>query len=179
VERALTLVATGTLTIAMARASKGKTVTLPRTLNHSTGKESMRQTGFSDTAWGKATRGYAKSARSLANTKFEAIVKDAQKFMKPIRARNKDPTEVINIDDDDDDDDERACLVDNSGSDTECMSFSSSMISLTQSLESTSGCGCIYYFLAKSPSRSHLVICYCLLPCQIQLWLIMLVPHFL
>lgn len=113
----------------MARASKGKTVTLPRTLNHSTGKESMRQTGFSDTAWGKATRGYAKSARGLANTKFEAIVKDAQEFMKPIRARNRDPTEVIDIDDDDDD--ERACLVDNSGSEAECTWFSSFMISLT------------------------------------------------
>ena len=111
----------------MARASKGKTVTLPRTLNHSTGKESMRQTGFSDTAWGKATRGYAKSARVLANIKFETIVKDAQEFMKPIRARNRD-TEVIVVDDDDDD--ERACLIDNSGSETECMWFSSFMISL-------------------------------------------------
>jgi hypothetical protein len=159
----------------MARASKGKTVTLPRTLNHSTGKESMRQTGFSDTAWGKATRGYAKSARALVNTKFEVIVKDAQEFMKPIRARNKDSTEVINIDDDDDN--ERACLVDNSGSDTEveCMStsFSSSMISLLQSLGSASSCECIY-FLMKSPSHPHLVICYCLLPSQIQLWLLVL-----
>ena len=100
----------------MAHTSKGKTVTLPRTLNHSTGKESMRQTGFSDTAWGKATRGYAKSARALANIKFEAIVKDTQEFMKPIRTRNR---EVIIIDDDDDD--ERACLVDNSGSEIECM----------------------------------------------------------
>jgi hypothetical protein len=91
----------------------------------------MRQTGFSDTAWGKATRGYAKSARTLANNKFEAIVKHAKEFMKPIRARNRDPaTEVIVIDDDDDDD-ERACLVDNSGSETECMWFSESfMISL-------------------------------------------------
>jgi hypothetical protein len=94
------------------------------------GKESMRQTGFSDTAWGKATRGYAKSARTLANNKFEAIVKHAKEFMKPIRARNRDPaTEVIVIDDDDDD--ERACLVDNSGPETECMWFSESfMISL-------------------------------------------------
>ena len=104
----------------MVRASKGEMVTLSRTFNHSTGKESMRQMGFSDTAWGKATCGYARSARALANIKFEAIVKDAQEFMKPIRARNKD-TEVIDIDDDDDD--ERACLVDNSGSETdsECM----------------------------------------------------------
>jgi spermidine synthase len=77
----------------------------------------MRQTGFSDTAWGKATHGYAKSAHALANSKFEAIVKDAQEFMKPIRARNRDPTDVIIIDDDNDD--ERACLVDNSESGSE------------------------------------------------------------
>jgi hypothetical protein len=103
----------------MARTSKGKTVTLPQTLNHSTGKESMRQTGFSDTTWGKATRVYAKSACMLANTKFEAIVKDAQEFMKLICARNRDPTEVININDNDNDNDndnERGCLVDNSDS---------------------------------------------------------------
>jgi spermidine synthase len=77
----------------------------------------MRQTGFSDTAWGKATHGYAKSARALANSKFEAIIKDVQEFMKPICARNRDPTDVIIIDDDDDD--ERACLVDNSESGSE------------------------------------------------------------
>jgi hypothetical protein len=89
----------------------------------------MRQTGFSDTTWGKATRGYAKSACALANTKFEAIIKDAQEFMKPIRARNRDPMEVIDINDDN----ERGCLVDNSNSEAECMWFSSFMISLTRS----------------------------------------------
>ena len=71
--------ATGTLTIEMAHASKGKTIPLPRTVNRSTGKESMRQTGFSDIAWGKATRSYAISAQSLANTKFDAIVKKRPK----------------------------------------------------------------------------------------------------
>ena len=112
----------------MIRASKGKTVTLPRTLNLSTGKESMRQTGFSDTAWGKATRGYATSARSLTNIKFDAIIQEAQEFVKPIRTRNRitDATEIIEIDDDD----EQTCLVDNSESesDVECKSasFSSS-----------------------------------------------------
>jgi hypothetical protein len=125
----------------MAHASKEKMITLFQTLNHSTGKESMQQTGFSNTAWGKATCGYAKLACMLANTKFEAIIKDAQEFIKLIHACNKDHTEVINIDNNNDD--KRACLVDNSSSDTEYMSFSSSMISLTQSLESTSGCGCI------------------------------------
>ena len=110
-ERALTLVATGTLTVAMAHAGKGKSVALPRTVNPSSGKESMRHTGFSDAAWGKATRGYATSIRSLTNAKFDVIVKEAQPFTKPTRAHNRvsDATEVIDVDADN----ERACLVDN------------------------------------------------------------------
>jgi uncharacterized cupredoxin-like copper-binding protein len=116
-ERALTLVATSTLTVAMAHSSKGKAVSLPRTLNLSTGKESTRQTGFSDASWGKATRGYATSISSLSKVKFEAIVKEAQVFAKPTRAhnRNSDPTDVIDVDVDD----ERACLVDNSDSESD------------------------------------------------------------
>lgn len=99
----------------MARASKGKAVTLPRTINLSTGKESMRQTGFSDASWGKATRGYATSIRSLSNKKFDNIVKEAQAFIKPTRAKTI-PTEVIDVDVDS----ERACLIDNSDSDDNC-----------------------------------------------------------
>ena len=70
------------------------------------------------------------SVQSLVNNKFNAIIQDAQEFMKPIRAHNKttNVTEAINIDDDNN---KRACLVHNSGSDTECKLFSSSMISLT------------------------------------------------
>lgn len=117
-ERALTLVATGTLTVAMVRSSKGKAVTLPRALNLSTGKESMRQTGFSDASWGKATRGYATSIQSLTNIKFDAIVTAAQAFAKPTRAhiRASDATEVIDVDADN----ERACLIDNSDLDSDC-----------------------------------------------------------
>ncbi|KAF8810964.1 hypothetical protein BYT27DRAFT_7253100 [Phlegmacium glaucopus] len=103
----------------MVRASKGKTPTLPRNLNLGSGKESTHQTGFSDAAWGKATCGYAISAHSLTNVKFDAIIQEAQEFMKPTRARNKttEATEVINIDEDD----ERALLIDNSSdSDIEC-----------------------------------------------------------
>ena len=116
-ERALTLVATGTLTIDMVRAAKGKTVSLLKTFNLSTGKESMRQTGFSDVAWGKVTRGYAKSARRLKKVKFNAVVEEAQEFVKPTRGRGKSTqlTEVIDVDEDD----ERACLVDNSDSESE------------------------------------------------------------
>jgi hypothetical protein len=102
----------------MAHRSKGKAVSLPWTLNLSTGKESTRQTGFSDASWGKATCGYATSICSLTNVKFDAIVTAAQEFAKPARAhnRNSDLTEVIDVDVDN----ERACLVDNSDSDSDC-----------------------------------------------------------
>jgi hypothetical protein len=99
----------------MARAARGRTITLPKTLNFSTGKDSMRQTGFSDASWGKVTRNYVKSARTLDRVKFDVIIREAQEFVKPTRTRNKttDATEVIDVDEDD----ERACLVDNSDSD--------------------------------------------------------------
>ncbi|KAN0131106.1 hypothetical protein V8E53_011107 [Lactarius tabidus] len=92
VERALTLVVTGTLTVAMAQAARGKMITLPRTLNLSTSKDSTCQTGFSDTAWGKATWSYAKSASVLSKKKFDVIVEDAQKYVKPVRACNRGGT---------------------------------------------------------------------------------------
>lgn len=120
-ERALTLVATGTLTISLIRASKGKTIPLPKTINLSSGKESTRQTGFSDTAWGKETRSYAKSARSLPTAKFDIIIKEAREFMKPVRSRGNVSTEPIVIDDDDN---ERANLIDlsdGSDRDSTCM----------------------------------------------------------
>jgi hypothetical protein len=122
VERALTLIATGTLTIEVARASKGKTVILPRTLNYFTGKESHRQLGFNDAAWGKATRSYTTSASALMNVKFDDIVQAAQRFvnLKSTRARSKTTDiEVIEIKDTD----ERACLVDFDGDDDDCKSF--------------------------------------------------------
>ncbi|KAF8222298.1 hypothetical protein L208DRAFT_1323430 [Tricholoma matsutake] len=175
VERGLTLIATGTLTVTMARASKGKMVTLPWTLNLSSGKDSMRQTGFSEMAWGKATCCYATSACSLANTKFDAIIREAREFMKPIRSRGKttEPTEVINIDDCDD---ERACLVNNSGSDEECKSsLFSSMTSLTiiDCSESMMRLTVPHNLLQNSTLVSPYYVL-ALPPCQIQLWLIML-----
>ena len=120
-ERALTLVATGTLTVAMAHGSKGKAVTLPRTLNLSTGKESMCNTGFSDASCGKATCRYTISINSLKDHKFDAIITAAQAFTKPTRAHNRasDHTEVIDIDADN----EQACVVDNSDSDSDCNVF--------------------------------------------------------
>jgi hypothetical protein len=122
VERALTLIATGTLTVAMACASKGKTVSLPCTFNPSTGKESPHHTGFNDAMWGKATRSYIKSVCSLSTVKFNAIVQAAQPFvtLKPDCVRNKatEVMEIISIDNDDDD--EQAHLVYNSDDNEEC-----------------------------------------------------------
>ena len=67
----------GTLTIKIIQeAVKGK-ISLPWTLNPSTGRESTWRTEFSDTAWGKATRGYAKSAHGLSRAKYDLIVGEA------------------------------------------------------------------------------------------------------
>ena len=185
-ERALTLVATGTLTVAMAHGTKGKVVALPRTLNPSTGKESMRQTGFSDASWGKVTRGYAVSISSLSKAKYDAIVEAAQPFTKPARSHNRgDPTEVIDVDADN----ERACLVDNSDSDS-CNIFNFLFTDLTNLIFQD-----IYYCLPSSwtlllCSIHHLSswslqlellllllsFCFLAIPthhCQIQLWLLL------
>jgi hypothetical protein len=115
VERALTLITTGTLTVKMAHAARDRTITLLRTLNLSTGKDSMCQMGFSDASWGKVTCNYAKSAHSLTKAKFNVIIKEAQEFVKPTWAWNKtiDTTEMIDVDEDN----EQAYLVDNSDSD--------------------------------------------------------------
>ncbi|KAH9000052.1 hypothetical protein EDB92DRAFT_1939740 [Lactarius akahatsu] len=104
VERALTLIVTGMVTVKTPHAARGKTLTLPKTLNYSTGKDSTRQTGFSDATWGKVTRNYTKSARLLTKAKFDVIIKEAQVFMKPTWTRTKmakagSSREVIDVDD--------------------------------------------------------------------------------
>ncbi|KAH9027217.1 hypothetical protein EDB85DRAFT_1893035 [Lactarius pseudohatsudake] len=118
VERALTLIETGIVTTKTPRVARGKTLTLPKTLNYSTGKDSTRQMGFSDAIWGKATRNYTKSARSLTKAKFDVIIKEARVFMKPTWTQTKmakagSSREVIDVDDYD----IRVCLVANSNSD--------------------------------------------------------------
>ncbi|KAH8979504.1 hypothetical protein EDB86DRAFT_2814567 [Lactarius hatsudake] len=117
VERALTLVSTGVLTFMIARASNGKTIKFPKTRDLSSGKCSTCKTDFSEATWGKDTRAYATSARSLTKVKFEAIIQDAQQFVKLARSRKKRSAEAMDVDGDCN---ERACLVDNSdlGSDS-------------------------------------------------------------
>jgi hypothetical protein len=83
VERALKLVSTGTLTIAVVQAAKGsRGISLPKMMNHSTGKTSTRQTGFNDVTWGTSTRAYAKAIRKLQDHKFEAIITSSLEFSK-------------------------------------------------------------------------------------------------
>ena len=101
----------------MARASKGRNISLPRTVNFSTGKESKRQTGFTDVAWGKPTCAYASSARSLAVDKFKTIIEEAKEFLKPIRSRNKTTMEALDIIEIDDNNNEWAHLINNLDSD--------------------------------------------------------------
>ena len=97
-ERALVLIASRVLTIDVARAGNA----LPRTFNHFSGRESKLQTGFNASSWGKATRSYTKSASGLKINKFNAIITEAQQFIKPSRIHNKaTASEVIEIDDDD------------------------------------------------------------------------------
>lgn len=110
----------------MHRLARGKTIPpLPQTFNIEITNAPARQTVFSDTTWGKATRSYATSARSLTNMKFEAIFQAAQQFIilnaKRDRSRQRaiEDIEVIDIDDDD----EWACLVDHSDNDEECKLF--------------------------------------------------------
>lgn len=107
-ERGFTLIANGMLTIASARGTKG--VALPRTFNHATGKGSMRQTGFNDTTWGKATRSYAKLARSLPKSKFDNIIQGAQPYIKYKSNRSRSKTAKATGAVKADEDDERAHL---------------------------------------------------------------------
>ena len=91
-------------------------------MNHATGKKFTCKTGFNDVTWGKATCLYAKSAFSLPNVAFDAILQDAQPFVnmksKRARTRTTEATKVINVDDEDED--EWGCLVYISDNNEEC-----------------------------------------------------------
>ena len=114
-ERALSLISTGTLTIAMVRAAKGKKLTLPRILNLSTGKGSTRRTEFSDKAWGKETRGFAKLARGLTKAKYDIILEEALEVAH--QCLKGDFTTSASAVTGTGDDDECACLVSDADSD--------------------------------------------------------------
>ncbi|KAN0109337.1 hypothetical protein V8E52_009381, partial [Russula decolorans] len=75
VERALTLVATGTLTINM---TKSKAMALPGFVSDNSG----RQTAFNDGSWGGPTRGYLISAKNLKSKSFNEVIKRAKDLSK-------------------------------------------------------------------------------------------------
>jgi hypothetical protein len=115
----------------MIRAAKGKNIPLPKTLNHSTGKVSNRQTGFNDVTWGNTTCSYSKSItknllkkddKGVINyEKFDDIIASALEFSKK-SCRVDDA--VIDVDAEEEDFDERAQLMDVSGSESEATSDS-------------------------------------------------------
>ena len=125
----MTLVATGTLTIARARASRGATIALPPRINYPliAPLRSVRhhRTEFSDYSWGRTTRGYVKMARALSGAEFEALVEEAVELA---RARNgaaigedEGPRACIldGPESDEESEDPRACLVDNDTTDSD------------------------------------------------------------
>ena len=69
----------------MIQAAKGRKVTLPKTLNHSTDKISTRKTGFNDITWGETTRKYVRSiskAYKKKPEKFDKIIASTKDFSK-------------------------------------------------------------------------------------------------
>jgi len=107
----------------MIHTTKGRNVTLPKTLNHSTGKVSNRQTGFNDVTWGPTTRRYVKSiskAYKKRPEKFDEIITYAKEFSKKSH-RTDDGTGDATEDDDDLDEE----LVDISSSDEDASSSNS------------------------------------------------------
>src|SRR5882762_9300662 len=120
VERALTLFATGTITIEMICTAKGKTISLPKTLNYSTGKVSNRQTGFNDATWGKSTRSYVNSINmNLADDMFELIIHQAKGFAKTSRHTQDKSDQTANMDAVRSEPDKRAQLKDRPCTDSE------------------------------------------------------------
>ena len=120
VERALTLFATGTITIEMIRTAKGKTISLPKTLNYSTGKVSNRQTGFNDATWGKSTRSYVNGINeNLADDMFELIIRRAKGFAKMSRNTQDKSDQTANVDAVRSEPDKRAQLKDRPCTDSE------------------------------------------------------------
>jgi len=115
----LTLLSTGTITGNMIRAAKGKIIPLPKTLNHSTGKASNRQTGFNDITWGKTTRSYVRSITKNLLKKDDNGVIHYEKFNEIIASALEFAKKSRRVDAEEEDLDERAQLVDISDSDEE------------------------------------------------------------
>lgn len=78
----------------MVRTAKGRNISLPKKLNHSTGKASNRQTGFNDASWGRLTRAYVQGIDlNLSSKNFDIIIRRAMEFARKSR-RAEDKTET-------------------------------------------------------------------------------------
>ena len=78
----------------MVHTAKGRNISLPKKLNHSTGKTSNCQTGFNDASWGKSTRAYVRGIDlNLSNKNFDKIIRGAMEFARKSR-RVEDKTET-------------------------------------------------------------------------------------
>lgn len=78
--------ATRTVTTEMVCTAKGRNISLPKKLNHSTGKVSNCQTGFNDVSWGKSTRAYVRGIdTNLSSKSFDKIIAGAMAFARKSR----------------------------------------------------------------------------------------------
>ena len=86
----------------MVQRAKGKVPTLPKQINHATGKVSNQLTGFNEVTWGTRCKSYVKSAKKLSNTRFDEVVRLATEFMKVNHRLVDEDDDVIEIEDDED-----------------------------------------------------------------------------
>jgi hypothetical protein len=114
VERALKLIASGTITIEMVRKAKGRIPTLPKLINQATGKASTQLTAFNEITWGQRCFSYVKSAKKISASRFDDIISLSAEYVKV--NQNIEDEDIIEIPDDDD---IRANIVDRHGSDSE------------------------------------------------------------
>ena len=113
------LIASGLITIEMVRKAKGRVPTLPKQINHATGKTSNHLTVFNESSWGTRCSSHVKSAKKLSASPFDEIISLSAEYM--VKAgQNIEDEDVIEIHDDDgNDDDIRAIIVDHASSSEE------------------------------------------------------------
>jgi len=108
--------ATGAISIKHVQDAKAlnRAIKLPLAMNPETGKQSSRQTAFSDLGWGGPTRSYLESInRKLTNNVMKDIMDEAKEFAMTYQKKEAGNSVSTHVDPDDD----RAQLADGSGSD--------------------------------------------------------------
>jgi hypothetical protein len=100
----------------MVQKAKGKIPTLPKQINHATGKVSNQSMGFNEVTWGVCCKSYVKSAKKLTNDRFDKVVSLATEFMKVNHRLVDEDDDIIEIEEDED---IRANIIDISSSEDE------------------------------------------------------------